>query len=55
MEIKTILIEVTDEEKFKKTWRKMCDAMVNEEPTDGYRIVGLSHEDEFAKVEANDL
>lgn len=51
---KTILIKVTDEEAFAPVWNSLCESMQNNIPmkTAGYKVIGLSHEDEFKRIEA---
>ena len=53
--IKTILVQVTDVEKFQKQWDIWFDSMLEKskdlEEEFGFRVVGASHEDEFDRVE----
>ena len=51
---RTVLIEVTDEDKFKKTWNELCSSLggtCNRCESKGFTVVGLSYENEFKKLE----
>lgn len=51
---RTVLIEVTDEDKFKETWGELCSSMsgtTNNCESKGFTVVGLSLENEFEKLE----
>lgn len=50
---RTVLIEVTDEDKFKETWNELCSSMsaTKNFESKGFTVVGLSYENEFEKLE----
>lgn len=51
---RTVLIEVTNEDKFKETWNELCSSLggtTNNCESKGFTVVGLSLENEFEKLE----
>lgn len=51
-DIKTLLIQVTDYSKYKEFNDKIFESMIEGVETDyGFKLVGFSNEDEFARIE----